>query len=269
MATQIFEGVFVEIKPEELPEGFDTKIATDWKDILIAKRDKILERIKTVIPDEAAYLERLADVAITEFEGVLNPNYYKTERALRKYKIKVKRGGKAYLSNVESAFAEGGRFEQGVTANVDKFIANALYAWRFVGDKDKVWGCVPMMAFALEGKGKVLEKVKKGGDSISGTPKPMFKVEHVSRIVPALTNVAVEGLVMARMGKEAGEDIDAILNDYNAIIEAYIRKYDEATGTYVASDFLNPELDPNGTYVKLEYDATADRLRIHVVESTP
>ena len=74
---------------------------------------------------------------------------------------------------------------------------------------------------------------------------------------------------MARMGKEAGEDVTSILNDYNAIIEAYIRKYDEGTGTYTASDFLNPDLDPNGTYVKLEYDSTADRLKIHVVESTP
>jgi len=269
MAVQIFEGVFVEIKPEELPEGFDTKIATDWKDILTAKRDKIKERIQTVIPDEATYQERLADVAITEFTDVLNPNYYKTERALRKYRIKVKRGGKAYIDNVASAFAEGGRFEQGVANNIDKFKANAMYAWRFVGDKDKIWGCVPMMAFALKGKGKVLEKIKKGGDSISGTPKPMFKVEHVSRVVPALVNVAVEGLVMARMGKEAGEDVTAILDDYNAIIEAYIRKYDEGTGTYTASDFLNPELDPSGTYVKLEYDSTADRLKIHVVESTP
>ena len=269
MATQIFEGIFVEIKPEELPEGFDTKIATDWQDILIAKRDKIKERIQTVIPDEATYQERLADVAITEFTDVLNPNYYKTERALRKYRIKVKRGGKSYIDNVASAFAEGGRFEQGVANNINKFKANAMYAWRFVGDKDKIWGCVPMLAFALKGKGKVLEKIKKGGDSISGTPKPMFKVEHVSRVVPALVNVATEGLVMARMGKEAGEDVTSILNDYNAIIEAYIRKYDEGTGTYTASDFLNPELDPSGTYVKLEYDSTADRLKIHVVESTP
>ena len=69
----VFEGVFGEIKPTELPEGIDTDIAQDWYDILTAKRDKIATRLSEVIPDEAAYQSRIAEVGEAEFTDVLNP----------------------------------------------------------------------------------------------------------------------------------------------------------------------------------------------------
>lgn len=254
----VFEGVFGEIKPTELPEGIDTDIAQDWYDILTAKRDKIATRLSEVIPDEAAYQSRIAEVGEAEFTDVLNPNYYKTERALRKYRIKVKRGGSAWLNNVASAFAEGGRFENGVAANKDKFKANVLYTLRFTGDKNKVWGCVPKAIFAISGKAKVLEKVKGSYDSLTGTPVRMFKVTHLSRITAALANIFTEGLVMARMGIEAGETVDDILTDYNTII-----------ADYVTSTFLDTTLDPTNSSITLEYDSVADRLKIHVVQATP
>ena len=257
MAT-VFEGIFGEWKPEELPEGINTDIATDWEDILKAKRDKIKARLSEVIPDEAAYQSRVAEVATEEFSNVLNPAYPKTERALRKYKIKVKKGGSAWLSNVESAFAEGGRFDTGVTANKQKFINNILYTLRFTGDMNKVWGCVPKAIKAIEGKGKVLEKIKGTVDSITGSPVPMFKVTHLPRIKALLANVFTEGLVMARMGKEAGEVVDDILAEYNAII-----------ADYISATFLDESLDPTASSITLEYDSVADRLSIHVVEATP
>ncbi|RKY29424.1 MAG: hypothetical protein DRP74_08840 [Candidatus Omnitrophota bacterium] len=257
MAT-VFEGIFGEWKPEELPEGINTDVATDWEDILKAKRDKIKARLSEVIPDEAAYQSRIAEVATEEFSNVLNPNYYKTERAFRKFKIKVKKGGSAWLSNVESAFAEGGRFDTGVTANKQKFINNILYTLRFTGDMNKVWGCVPKAIKAIEGKGKVLEKIKGTVDSITGSPVPMFKVTHLPRIKALLANVFTEGLVMARMGKEAGEVVDDILAEYNAII-----------ADYISATFLDESLDPTASSITLEYDSVADRLSIHVVEATP
>jgi len=257
MAT-VFEGVFGEIKPGELPENIDVDIANDWADILTAKRDKIKARLNEVIPDESAYLSRIAEVAEAEFTNVLNPNYYKTARALRKFRVKVRKGGSAWLSNVASAFAEGGRFEKGVAANKEKFKNNVIYTLRFTGDMNKVWGCVPKAIHAIQGKAKVLEKVKGSYDSLSGTPVRMFKVEHVSRISAALANIFVEGLVMARMEEEAGGDPNTILDDYNTII-----------ADYVNATFLDPNLDPTNSKITLEYDATGDRLKIHVVQATP
>jgi len=254
----VFEGIFGEIKPTELPENTDVDIANDWADILTAKRDKIKARLNEVIPDESAYLSRIAEVAEAEFTNVLNPNYYKTARALRKFRVKVRKGGSAWLNNVASAFAEGGRFESGVNANKDKFKNNVIYTLRFTGDMNKVWGCVPKAICAIQGKAKVLEKVKGSYDSLSGTPVRMFKVEHVSRISAALANIFVEGLVMARMEEEAGGDPNTILDDYNTII-----------ADYVSSTFLDPNLDPSASSITLEYDATGDRLRIHVVQATP
>ena len=265
----VFDAKFGEIKPTELPAGINTDIGQDWYDILIAKRDKILARLQEVIPDESAYISRIAEVAEAEFSNVLNPNYYKTERALRKFRIKVKKGGSAWLNNVASAFAVGGRFEEGVSANRTKFENNVLYVLRFTGDKNKVWGCVPKAAFSMKGKAKILEKITGTVDSVTGSPVRMFKPEHLSRIVAALENVIVEGLVMARMGQEAGEDVNAILSDYNAIIDSYVRSYDAATGTYTASPFLDTSLDPANTYIQLEYDSVADRLFVHVVQATP
>lgn len=262
-----FTAYFKEILPNEFPSDLLDKISQDWEDILLAKRTKIHERIKDVIPDADAYKSRLCEPAIEGFANVLNPDFYKYNRAIMKYKIKIVRGANAYINNIQAAFSEGGNFEEGVKANKEKYKSNVTYTIRFTGDKNKIFGCVPKMALACQGKHAILSKVLIEADYMSGTPMVMFKYDHLARVVAALTNVAIEGLILARMCLEGGEDVKSVLDYYNRIIEQYIRIYDEATGTYNPSPFLSDKLDPNGTWIKLGYDQSADRLYINVAQT--
>ena len=264
----VFEAKLYEIKPEELPADTITNIANQWESRLIGMRDEIYNRLKEVIADADAYRKVIGIPASEQFANVLNPNYYKTQSALLKFKVKVLKGAESWLKNTEEAFKEGGRFENGVKGNKTKFMENVKYTIRFVGDKNKVYGCVPKAILCMEGKGAILDRVKSAVDEITGKPVVMFKFAHLPRITASLTNVLVEGLVIGRMSIEAGEDVNAILNTYNAVIEEYVRTYDEATDTYKPSIFLNPNLDPNNTFIKLDYNADTDRLFIHVKQAT-
>ena len=264
----VFEAKLYEIKPEELPSDTITNIANQWESRLIGMRDEIYNRLKEVIKDTDTYKKVIGIPAYEQFANVLNPNYYKTQSALLKFKVKVLKGADSWLANVENAFKEGGRFENGVKGNKTKFMENVKYTLRFVGDKNKVYGCVPKAILCVEGKGAVLDRVKSAVDEITGKPVVMFKFAHLPRITASLTNVLIEGLIIGRMGIEAGEDVNAILDSYNKTIEDYVRTYDEATGTYKPSVFLNPNLNPNDTFIKLDYNADTDRLFIHIKQST-
>jgi len=249
-----FEAKFFELKPEEIPASLLDEVSQDWADILLAKREKIYNRIKDVIPDADAYKSRLCEPAIENFANVLNLDIYKYRMSLLKYKIKIVKGANSFIRNIEEAFKENGRFQNGVTANKEKYKQNVIYTIRFTGDKNKVWGCVPKFALACYGNKTVLSKVISNVDVITGEPLPMFDEKHLARMVPAVVNLVIEGLVLARMCIEAEENVQNVLDLYNDMLRPYV----------INSPFLNPKLHPEACLIKLDYDSGQDRLYIYM-----
>jgi len=117
----VFEAKLYEVKPEELPSDTLTKIADQWESRLISMRSEIHNRLKEVIADVDSYKKVIGIPAYEQYANVLNPNYYKTQSALLKFKVKVLRGANSWITNVDNAFKEGSRFENGVKANKSKF----------------------------------------------------------------------------------------------------------------------------------------------------
>ena len=85
----VFEAKFYEVKPEELPSDTLTKIADQWESRLISMRSEIYNRLKEVIADVDSYKKVIGIPAYEQYANVLNPNYYKTQSALLKFKVKV------------------------------------------------------------------------------------------------------------------------------------------------------------------------------------
>ena len=254
----VFSGRFPVLEETELPSGMVDTIGTDWHDSIKRKREKIITNLKTRIPDEDTYKKVIADAGYSRIIEVFNPNFPKYRRLLRKYRAKTYRGADDYLKNREEAFKEGGRFEEGVYRNLTKYKENMTLIWRFVGDKDKVFGCVPKTIMALAGKKKALENVLLDIDTVSGEPVPVFKPEHESRTLPAIENAMVEGLNVILLSREAGLDIDALISDYNAILDAYVKN----------TAFVRDNIDTANTFVHLGYDSATGRIVVDVQIAT-
>jgi len=254
----VFTGRFPVLEDTELPTDMKDKITTDWHDSLKRKREKILENLTTRIPDEDTYKKVIADVGYSRIIEVFNPNYPKYKRILRKYRAKTYKGADDWIKNVPEAFKEGGRFEEGIYANIDKYKDNMGMIWRFVGDKDKIFGPVPKAILALAGKAKALENVIMDIDTVSGSPVPVFKPEHESRVLPVVDNILIEALNVIMLSREAGLDISGLISDYNALLDAYVKN----------ATFARDNIDTANTFCHIAYDDVTGRIVVDVQIAT-
>jgi len=254
----VFSARFPVLDVEDIPENMRDKIAKDWHDTLTAKREKIINNLKEVIPDEDAFKDRIADVAYSRITQVFNPAYPKYKRIMRRFKVKINLGADDFIKNVNEAFKAGGAFEQGVYQNISKFKSNALITWRVMGDKNTIFGAVPKTIVALKGMGRLLEKVKLAKDTVNGEPIPVFKPEHESRITAIIDQILMEGLNVIVLSKEGNEPFDDLINDYNAILDSYVKN----------TAFVRDNIDTANTFVHIAYDTANDRIVVDVQIAT-
>jgi len=254
----VFSARFPVLEETEFPADMKDKITTDWHDSLKRKREKILENLITRIPDEATYKKVIADVGYSRIIKVFNPNYPKYKRILRKYRSKTYKGADDWLKNVPEAFKAGGRFEEGIYTNLEKYKENMALIWRFVGDKDKICGPVPKTILALAGKAKALENVLLDIDTVSGTPVPVFKPEHESRELPIIDNILIEALNVILLSREAGLDISGLMSDYNSLLDAYVKN----------TAFVRDNIDTTNTFVHIGFDDVTGRVVVDVQIAT-
>jgi len=254
----VFSARFPVLEPADIPAELREAIGKDWHDTLRGKRAKIITNLKEVIPNETAYRERIAEVAYARIGAVFNPAYPKYKRIMRRFKVKINAGADDYLKHVDDAFKEGGAFDQGVYANLEKFKENALIVWRCMGDKNRIWGCVPKTILALKGLGVVLNRVKLAKDTVSGTPIAIFKPEHETRITSIVDQVLMEGLNLIVLSKESGEEYTSIMDDYNAILDSYVKN----------TAFVKDNIDTANTFVHIAYDSVNDWIAVDVQEAT-
>ncbi|MBI4834525.1 MAG: hypothetical protein HY811_06880 [Planctomycetes bacterium] len=85
------------------------KMAELWSEGLTGNADKLIERLKAVIPDEMSYLSKMAEPAEQAYQNVLDPAFV-SRRGKNKSKInasqayKIKRAWAKYLRNLDHAF---------------------------------------------------------------------------------------------------------------------------------------------------------------------
>jgi len=254
----VFTGKFPVLDESDIPTDLRERIRDDWYNAIKGKRAKILDRLLRAIPDTVKYVERIAEPGYEGISEVFNPNWVKYNRVLRKYKAKVTRGKDIWHGRVSSAFAEGGAFEQGIYAKMDTYMNNMVTIWRIVGDKDTIFGPAPKAVLALGGKAKVLEAVKLAKDTVTGTPINIFKPEHATRILSTVDQILIEGLNAILLAKEAELPFDALITDYNAILDSYVKN----------TAFIKSGIDANNTFCHIEYDAVNDVVQVVVQEAT-
>ena len=245
----------------ELPTEI-SEIKDDWVNTIKGKRTKIITNLSRVVPDETAYnnvIVARSNDGYKEFIGEDHPDF---DRIMLKRITKMPARASDYITNRNNAFTEGGDFEKGVDESSDAFINNLKVILRVVGDKDKIFGAIPKLNYALDGKKSILESLLTNGvdHAITTTDlKRFFVKKQFKTTVVSILNEALAYVVYAL---NANYDDTFIENNiakvYNPLISAMIN-----------ANTVNPDLDPTACQISVEKDATTGRWGVLFVEATP
>jgi len=260
MAT-IYEVHFGVLNLGELPSEI-SEIGDDWETTFKGKRTKVITNLQRVVPDEDAYNKVIVSRSNEEYGKFISESHPDYHKIMLKRKIKMPARATDYITNRNNAFAEGGAFENGVTANKNAFMNNVKVILRIVGDKDKVYGAIPKLSFALDGKKGLLEEILNDtyDHLITSTDLKRFFVKK--QFKTSVVSIINEALAYTVYAIDAGYDdtwiTTNIANVYNPLIAAMIN-----------SNTVNSELDPTACSITLEKDSTTGRWGIKLVEATP
>jgi len=259
--AEIYSVHFGVLNLGELPSEV-SEIGDDWETTFKGKRAKILTNLQRVVPDESAYRSKIVDRSNEGYSAFISESHPDYNKIMLKRKTKMPARASDYIANRDAAFAEGGDFESGVTESKGAFMTNVKVILRVVGDKDKVYGAIPKLSYALDGKKELLEEILNDtyDHLITSTDLKRFFVKKAFKTsVVAIANEALAYVVYAI---DAGYDdtwiTNNIANVYNPLIAAMIN-----------SDTVNSELDPTACSITVEKDSTTGRWGIKIVEATP
>ena len=259
--AEIYEVHFGVLNLGELPSEV-SEIGDDWETTFKGKRQKILTNLSRVVPDEASYKTVIVDRSNEGYKEFIGEDHPDFDRIMLKRLTKMPARASDYITNRNNAFAEGGDFEEGITRNKGAFLNNLKVILRVVGDKDKVYGAVPKLSYALDGKKKILESLLNDtyDHLITSTDlKRFFVKKSFKTTVVALVNEALAYVVYAI---DAGYDDDWITNNIANV-------YNPLIGAMINANTVNSELDPANCKIEIVKDSTTGRWGVKLVEATP
>ena len=259
--AEIYSVHFGVLNLGELPSEI-SEIGDDWETTFKSKRAKILTNLQRVVPDESTYRSVIVDRSNEGYASFISESHPDFNKIMLKRKTKMPARASDYIANRDAAFVEGGDFETGITANKGAFMNNVKVILRVVGDRDKVYGAIPKLSFALDGKKELLEEILNDtyDHLITSTDLKRFFVKKAFKTsVVAIANEALAYVVYAI---DAGYDDTWITSNiadvYNPLLAAMIN-----------ASTVNSELDPTACSITIEKDATTGRWGIKLVEATP
>jgi len=233
-----------------LPYG----MADEWEATLKSMRDAIKHALLTTkIPNEAAYLDKLADASSDRFEAFLNTvgADWNVNDIELKQRVKLARKYNDWKTGVTNAFAIGGQFETQVTAKKGKTEA-IRYPLSFVGNKSEDrWRCGSLIALALGGDTRIVRYIT-SPDTLAGTIAAALKSPYNIYDRPFVVASTVKYGTLLQYADEVGLDKTTLLAALNAI-------YDEIEGHKVSGSTLTLTATWDATYdcLKVVTDYTA------------
>jgi len=259
--AEIYAVHFGVLNLGELPSEV-SEIGDDWETTLKAKRAKIFTNLSRVVPDESAYNSVIVERSNEGYGQFISESHPSYDKIMLKRKIKMPARASDYITNRNAAFEEGGDFEAGVTESKGAFTTNVKVILRIVGDKDKVYGAIPKLSFALDGKKALLESILNDtyDHLITSTElKTFFVKKQYKTSVVSLINEALAYVVYA---------VDAGFDD--SWIQSNIAdKYNPLIAAMINANTVNSELDPATSSIIIEKDSTTGRWGVKLVEATP
>ena len=203
-----------------------------WLDSAKSSRLALRAKALLAIPDEASYVQYLAEPASSAFAEFVNDLFPGAGIIEFKHKAKVRRRHKAWDANIRKATEEGGAFEQGLEKGKDKYF-DAKFGLRCTGTPRDMPGPCWKAVYALSGSKKPLEYPStldywENPDAICSPFELWARIPSRTLLLPPL----LLGLVLAMYAQELFEKglsgfaqvRDYVIERANGIIEDYLSK---------------------------------------------
>jgi len=248
----------------QLPSDVPQAIKDEWETTLKAERARILANLKTKIPSEVAYKDRIGDASSDKYEAFLASvgGAWDRDMILMKQRAKLARQYDQWLADIDSAFASGGAFDVNVTAKKGK-LKLARYTLGATGLRYDssvgfgVWNPAVMGALLLRGDTRCARYFD-GNDTFTGTLESVVDSAKGRLITPAMIAETVKCRVLAKFADEAGLTTlrDAVITDANTRLDDILQ---------AGLDTAHKTLPKDVTWV-LAWDAGAGDIKLTVTD---
>jgi len=236
-----------EVKPITVP----VQVKDKWYEKLIELASVIYNRIATKIPDEQAYINKLATPSAEMWQNFVSPYWTDADLIKLKQRVKVSMAGLKYLNNVHDAFMVSQIFHKNVYRA--RYVTDAIDMIRYtlggVGIRYQTgWGAIYKAVGVLTGDERVVQYMTQ-----EDVWKPPVVTAFPSNIVkfvrPMLIAELTQGAVLAYFAIEKGLATlrDAVINNVNDKLNTVISalKSPEFTEVYIKLEYT--DYDEDGT----------------------
>jgi len=250
-----------------LPSDIPPEILNEWKETLKAEQARIYANLQAKVPDEVAFLDRIADASSDEYENFLQATGGRWDADIIKMKqrIKLARAYPSWNAGITAAFGEGGYFASRVDEKADKFklvryVLGAVGYRANTSDPYGVWNPVVVGVLLMRGDTRPARYFD-ANDSFSGTLESVLDPIKGRLISPSIIAHGVYAVVMAKFADEGGLTAlrDEILSNANGVIDELLN---------VALDDVHKGSGYDVTYV-LEWDDVTSNVKVTVTDIHP
>jgi len=238
-------------------EAIPSQIIDEWEQTLKGERARILNNVFAQIPDESAFIAKLAEPASAAYADYVNISHPKAFAAILKHKTKLKTAYNDWKSSLESALAEGGVFETNVTAKKEKW-RNVRYALAAVGEKSLMGLGALTKAIRVMTGDKTVTAYFGTDDTFTGTPTNVLKPDYATFIKPVFIAKGVTAVYYAFLFDDAGDT-----NSRNALLNGISEEFQEMLNYYKRTDMVFTTLS-----LTLSYDESTDAINVNAVAET-
>jgi len=221
----------------QLPSPYPSVLQDEWETTLKGERARILANMKTKIPSETAFKDRIGDASADQFEAFLATvgGAWDRDTILMKQRAKLYRQYAQWLANIDSAFASGGAFDINVTSKKGK-LALARYTLGVVGLRYDpsaglgVWNPAVMGALLLAGDTRPARYFD-ANDAFSGVLESVCDAMKGRLGRPPLIAETVKTSIYAKFADEAGLTAlrDTLITNGNARLDDFVQPMLNAT----------------------------------------
>jgi len=234
-----------EIKPIAVP----VQVKDKWYEKLIELQMLIYNRITTKIPDEQAYINKLAKPSADAWQYFVSPYWTDSELIRLKQRVKVSMAGNKYLANIIRAFITENIFGKNVYDARYKLdtIDMIRYTLGGVGIRYATgWGAIYKAVGVLTGDTRIVNYITTE-DVFEGPVVNAFPENIVRFLRPALIAEMTQGAVLATFAIEHGLTAlrDAVIANVNAKLSAIVNalKKPDFTTVVLKLDYIDYDKD--------------------------
>ena len=261
MSAPYIEATLYSFTESEIAGEMDNRKEV-WARDLKGARGDILSRLQTVFKDFDAFQGIMVNRQLPAYESYVNPSHPKAKKAITRLKLKWNDPDvyTKFSNGIQSAFSEGGAFEQGVDAQKGAWADRTKIVARIVGIRPVGISMAPKLMMILRGQDPTPYLLDVETFTDTGIKAPLVDPNVPEYVVMSVIPVVVDGAYWHYAYKKVGLDTDAetYLSDIKTKLQNLLTKIiDTDTYSLDAFDFtFDASLDRYKIYLKVSKTAT-------------